>query len=146
MQSFLSVRLGTNRVAEDGLGVVCGGPERRLPALGRRPGGGALTGAVYGGSGGAGAVGEAHRHHRGCREGVRPLTSGGHDLDGPVACFCSNFQFRRISVACLSWNRQSSAVQQSAVSALDSKARPYSNSAKMAVLNGHCKWFCFLLA
>jgi hypothetical protein len=55
---------------------------------------------------------------------VRPLTSGGHDLDGEVdyrwiqrvgrsllfklSFFffegCSNFQLRRISVACLSWN------------------------------------------
>jgi hypothetical protein len=80
----LSVWLATNRVAEDGLGVVRGGPERRLPALGRRPGGGAPTGAIRGGGGGAGAAGEAHRHRRGRREGVRPLTSGGHDLDGEV--------------------------------------------------------------
>jgi hypothetical protein len=78
----LSVWLATNRVAEDGLGVVRRGPERRLPALGRRPGGGAPTGAIRGGGGGAGAAGEAHRHRRGRREGVRPLTSGGHM--GPV--------------------------------------------------------------
>jgi hypothetical protein len=33
-------------------------------------------------------VGEAPRHRRGRREGIRPLTSGGHDRDGEVDCRC----------------------------------------------------------
>jgi len=84
--NFLLAKWDTNRIAEDGLCVVHGGPERRLSALRRRPGGRAHPSAICrsrgGGGGGAGAAGEGTRDHRGGREGVRPLASGGHDTDG----------------------------------------------------------------
>jgi hypothetical protein len=82
--SFLLARWDTNRIAEDGLCVVHGGPERWLSALRRRHGGRAPPSAICRGRGGsgAGAAGEGARDRRRGREGVRPLASSGHGTDG----------------------------------------------------------------
>ena len=79
--NFLLAKWDTNRIAEDGLCVVHGGPERRLSALRWRPGGRAPPSAIrrdHGGAG-AGATGEGTRDRQGGHEGTRPLASGGHD-------------------------------------------------------------------
>ena len=80
-QALVSARRCTNRVGEDGLCVVCGGPERRLSALRWRPGGRAPPSAIRRGHGGVGAraTGEGARDRQGGHEGTRPLASGGHD-------------------------------------------------------------------